>query len=143
MSLLAESTVGAPRVRRPSRSRGVVLRAIDQMGHPFSVGELVVKLRNLVPRVGRSAIYRTLNWLESQGRLRRVDTASGRNVFVRFDAQVVCLVECPTCGGVRQMDDVEVALHTCELASRSGFALKKALWVMSMPCRKHGKAKPT
>lgn len=143
MSALAELPVHAPRTRRPSRSRGVVLLAIDQLGHPFSVSELVLKLRKLAPRVGRSAVYRTLNSLESQGRLRRVDTVSGRNVFVRLDSDVVCLVECPTCGAARQMDDAELSMHTGALAARAGFALEKALWVMSMPCRRHGKAKPT
>jgi Fe2+ or Zn2+ uptake regulation protein len=93
--------------------------------------------------MGRSAIYRTLHWLESHGKMRRVDTASGKNVFVRGDAKVLCLVECPVCGALRQMADEELSLHTGELAARAGFALVNAIWVLSMPCRKHERAKPT
>lgn len=121
----------------------MVLRAINQLGHPFSVSELALKMRKLSPKIGRSAIYRTLNWLETHGKLRRVDTASGRTVFVRPHSDVVCLVECPSCGVARQLEDEELAMHTGALAVRAGFILKKALWLMSTPCPKHGKAKPT
>jgi Fe2+ or Zn2+ uptake regulation protein len=142
MKELVASTDGSPRFRKPSRSRGVVLRAIDQMDHPFSVSELVSKLRRLAPKLGRSAIYRTLAWLEQAGRLRRVATALGRNVFVRLESDVVCLVECPACGAVQQIDDQELSLCTGALASRKGFALEQAVWMISTPCLKHRSENP-
>jgi Fur family ferric uptake transcriptional regulator len=89
-------------------------------GH-FTAGDLVAEAKQRRLGVGRATIFRTLEVLESLGRLERLDLPSGGHAYVVCQRSHHHHVVCSSCGRATEIDDAGLRAVVDRIASRTGY----------------------
>jgi Fur family ferric uptake transcriptional regulator len=89
-------------------------------GH-FTAGDLVGEAKQRRLGVGRATIFRTLEVLESLGRLERLDLPSGDHAYVVCQRSHHHHVVCSSCGRATEIDDAGLRAVVDRIASRTGY----------------------
>lgn len=89
-------------------------------GH-FTAGDLVAEAKQRRLGVGRATIFRTLEVLESLGRLERLDLPSGDHAYVVCQRSHHHHVVCSNCGRATEIDDAGLRAVVDRIASRTGY----------------------
>ena len=100
----------------------------------------------LFPSVSKSAVYRNLSDLESEGKVIRVLAAGDRAVSYRFQAGHACAgkihISCVRCGKTEHVSPNAAASFERALRETDGFSLNKSeclLYGVCRTCRGAGK----
>jgi len=100
----------------------------------------------LFPSVSKSAVYRNLADLESEGKVVRVTLAGDRAVGYRFQSGAHCAgkihISCVRCGKTEHVSPNAAASFERALRDADGFSLNKAeclLYGVCRECRGEGK----
>jgi Fur family ferric uptake transcriptional regulator len=106
------------RLTGPRRALADVIA--DQDGH-FTAAELVAATRSRHLGVGRATVFRTLEALESVGRIERIDLPNGDHAYVACERAHHHHVVCSRCGRTSEIDDAGLRTVVHEIATRTGF----------------------
>jgi len=96
----------------------------------------------LSPSVSKSAVYRNLAELESEGKVVRVSQAGDRSVGYRYQASHACMgkihISCVRCGKTEHISPRTTMVFEAALAASDGFSLNKGecqLYGVCKECR--------
>ena len=99
----------------------------------------------LSPAVSKSAVYRNLAELESEGRVTRVNLAGDRAAAYRFQSEEHCVgkihISCVRCGKTEHVSTGTAFRFERALALEDGFSLNKSecmLYGVCKECREGG-----
>jgi len=96
----------------------------------------------LSPTVSKSAVYRNLSELESEGKVVRVSLAGDRSVGYRYQASHACAgkihISCVRCGKTEHLSPRTTMVFEAALAAADGFSLNKGECLLYGVCKSCG-----
>ncbi len=116
-------------IRRAAR-RGVrlatprrqVMNVIDELGRPFSAGELLDAVEQADPTVGRATVFRTLQLLCELALVERVRLEDGQDVYVTGHSHTHHHhLICKRCDDILEMSECGIEQFVKGVADRHGF----------------------
>jgi Fur family transcriptional regulator, ferric uptake regulator len=106
------------RLTEPRRALAALIAGRE---NHFTAAELVTEAKRRRLGVGRATIFRTLELLETIGRLERLDLPSGEHAYVACERSHHHHVVCSRCGRATQIDDAGLRLVVEEVARRTAY----------------------
>jgi len=107
---------------RLAAPRAQVMAVIDEMGKPFSAGELLEAVERVAPSIGRATVFRTLQLLCELSLIERIRREDGQDVYVvghshRHHHHLICT----RCDDILEVSRCDLDPLVEELAERYGF----------------------
>jgi Fur family peroxide stress response transcriptional regulator len=121
-------------VPRPSPVRDALReRLLAHPRHGWSLDELLRELHEAKVSADFSTVFRALNWLETEGVVRRVDLGDGK---ARYEANTGHHehIRCSSCGTVTEVPGCLVQGSTQLVEATTGFAITDHWLVFSGLC---------
>ena len=88
-----------------TRQRRMIQSIIERLDAPFTARDLCAKLEDARPRVSRATIYRVLQSLCLEGKVRQTFLPDGRRVCTTsVKGTAWCIIECADCGKLSSCD---------------------------------------
>ncbi len=114
----------ASTVRRNTRQRQVILRAVRELGCHPTAEQVYDRVRRELPRTSLSTVYRNLGVLADQGLL---STVAGAGKKVHYDHNRVehCHIRCSLCGRICDVDIFPSDMEGFSPEDLSGFILQE------------------
>jgi Fur family ferric uptake transcriptional regulator len=107
-----------------TRQRTLIWQALTaEPDRHLSAGEVVARVREEMPRVNPSTVYRTLDLLVADGLVLRTDLGADRVFYEPAHDHRHHHLVCRTCGAVAHVHDEAIAGARARLEAASGFAL--------------------
>jgi Fur family transcriptional regulator, ferric uptake regulator len=114
------------RGRRITRQRRLIWDAlVAEPDTHLSADELVTRVREQMPKVDPSTIYRTLDMLCREGLVRRTDLGAGHAVFEPAQDHLHHHVVCEQCGAVVHLHDDDIGDVRERVETASGYLLSR------------------
>lgn len=121
--------------RITSGRRAIVASLFTASDHHLTADDIAETVQATHPDVALSTIYRTLETLEGQGVVARVDLGQGRGVFHLVDHVHHHLV-CDGCGDVIEVPDTLVDPLAADIDARFGFAVSRQRLTLTGRCQR-------
>lgn len=103
--------------------RRAVAQLIDaQRGH-FTAAGLVAAAASRTPAIGRATVFRTLDLLETLGRLERLDLPDGGHAYVVCEPAHHHHAVCDGCGATAAVDDHALIDAVAEIERHTGWTI--------------------
>lgn len=109
---------------RATAPRHAIADLISRRTGHFTAADLIADARSGNIRIGRATVFRTLDLLNAQGALERIDLPSGEHAYVACaPEQHHHHVVCRNCGRSVEVGDAGLQSVVGEIARRSGFRI--------------------
>jgi Fe2+ or Zn2+ uptake regulation protein len=110
--------------RRITRQRELIWEALtsDPERH-LSADEVVERVRDRMPQVSSSTVYRTLDLLVDEGLVLRTDLGADRAYYEPAREHAHHHLVCERCGAVRHLHDEELGNLRARVRKSTGFTL--------------------
>lgn len=89
---------------RLTRQRMLILEIIRASERHISADEIFSEVRRQAPDINLATVYRTLQWLQSAGLLRKIDVGKDRLEYEYAGGQVHHHLICKECGTTTEID---------------------------------------
>jgi len=93
----------------------------------FSVDDVVLRMQNRGAKVGRSTVYRYLEYLAEQGSVRKYQNVHGITQYQHYEDNSACShhfhMMCKMCGTLRHVDCDHIQSLAGHIAAEHGFTL--------------------
>jgi Fur family transcriptional regulator, ferric uptake regulator len=110
--------------RRQTRQRGAIWDVLsDVPGRHLSAEEIVDLVRERLPGVNTSTVYRTLDRLAEDGIVLRTDLGSGRAYYEPAREYAHHHVVCERCGAVAHLHGEALGSLASRIEAETGYAL--------------------
>lgn len=106
--------------QRNTRQRRVIMEELAKLSSHPTAAELYEIVRKRLPKISLGTVYRNLEFLSQQGRIRKLDISGTEN---RFDIDL-CRhyhVKCALCGKVEDAPDAHAKLVIGDITHLSGY----------------------
>jgi Fur family ferric uptake transcriptional regulator len=141
---LPTSTVLRERGRRLTVQRAAIWDVlVSAPDMHLSAEELAERVRERLPQVNASTVYRTLDTLVDEGLVLRADFGTGRAVFEPAHEHPHHHLVCERCGSVTHIHDEELGSLGERLQDRFGFRLSDRETTLFGVCRRCPSSPPT
>ena len=106
--------------QRNTRQRQVILEELEKLTSHPTAAELYEIVRRRLPKISLGTVYRNLERLSQQGRIRKLDSSGAEN---RFDIDLCSHyhVKCALCGKVEDAPDAPAKLEIAGIKHLSGY----------------------
>ena len=113
----------------------------------FSVDEVVFEMQDAGEKIGRSTVYRFLEWMSDQGTVRKYQNAQGITQYQYVDDADHCDAHfhmmCKECGNLIHMDCKLMHMMAEHLMADHGFVLDPRETILKGLCSECGKKEGT
>lgn len=107
---------------RLTRQRMLILEIIRDSGRHISADEIFSEVRRQSPDINLATVYRTLQWLQSAGLLRKIDVGKDRLEYEYARVHVHHHLICRECGTTTEIDNHVVEKLQAHILEHYDFA---------------------
>jgi len=109
---------------RLTRARHVILTAMATFGHPFTPGELELRVAAMDASVGRASVYRALSLMEGRGMVEKLHQSGSEHYTLCLKTEHHHHVTCVECGHTQEFavqDNIDLLSAVDGIARRLGY----------------------
>ena len=107
-------------IRRNTIQKELVYNAVKSLKKHVSADDVYEYLINEHPNISRGTVYRNLNLLSEEGKLKKVTTSEGADIF-DFSLHDHYHVRCVSCGDVSDVDMDVLSDLIADIKDKHGF----------------------
>lgn len=118
-----------------TRQKRIVREAVERFAHPFTTKDVCESLALLKSGVSRATVFRVIQTMITEGRVREIALPDRRRVLVNVTGEgALCLMECADCGRLACCQPSGLARSLESAASKQGLRPMQAAVYVQAKC---------